>query len=198
MILRRQISRASGGRHPPLPFGRDGDRGWSDLPHVDPREEIARAGRLLLLGNALLLRCRTGSWCWHAGRWSAHIGDRSAEIPGKRRPQLGNGFRQTRIVAWQIGEAIRGHPVAHVVELGNCGLMLRTECQEQSAANAKRNDCAKAKEDLAGEPRHWRSAGPQAHFLRRPIPVRWLWWSGHGVVGHDCGLPSVRTMRTFC
>ena len=198
VILRHQITRAGGRWRGRLASGRDRDGRRSHLPDVGCREEIAGARRLLLLGNALLLRRWTGRRCRHAGRRSAGIGDRPAEIAGKRRPQLGCGFRQAGVVARQIGEAIRGHPVARVVQLGPGGLVLRPESQEQGAADSDGRNRAKAEEDLAGEPRHRRSAGPQPHFLRRPIAVgrpRRLFMRGFG---HDCGLPSVRTIRTFC
>ena len=89
---------------------------------------MAGARCLLLLSDALLLWIR--AWRCHAGRWRAGIGDRFAKIAGKRRSQLGSGFRQARVVARQIGEAIRGHSIAGIVELGSGGLMLRAQSQE--------------------------------------------------------------------
>ena len=157
---------------------------------------MAGARRLLLLGDALLLWILAGRR--HAGRWRAGIDDRPAEIAGKRRAELGSGFRQARIVARQIGEAIRGHAIAGVVEFGPGGLVLRPKSEEQRAADADGRNRAKAEEHLAGEPRDRRAAGPQPHLLRRPIAVgRSRRLVMRGVV-HDCGLPSVRTIRTFC
>ena len=157
---------------------------------------MAGARCLLFLSDALLLWILAG--CWHAGRWRAGIGDRFAEIAGKRRAELGNVFRQPCVVARQIGEAIRGHPVARVVKFRSGGLALRSESQEQRAADPNGRSRAETDQDLAGEPRDGCPAGSQPHFLWRPTAVRRprrLFMRG---VAHDCGLPSVRTMRTFC
>ena len=174
MILRHQITRA-GGRRGRLASGRAGDDRRGDLPDVGRREEIAGARRLLLLGNALLLRRRTGRRRRHAGRRSARIGDRPAEIAGKRRPQLGCGFRQAGIVARQIGEAIRGHPVAGVVEFGPGGLVLRPESEEQARrrfrwprpCQGRGGPCGRAASQAPG----WTAAAfPAAADHRREAP----------------------------
>ena len=158
---------------------------------------MAGARRLQLLGYALLLRTRPRLRRRHAGSRRARVDDRPAEIAGQRRAELRNGARKTRIVARQVGEAIRCRSIVGVVEFGAGGLMLGLQGEEQRAADPNGRDGAEAEEDFAGEPRHGRPAGAQPHFLRRPIASRRprrLFMRG---VGHDCGLPSVRTMRTF-
>ena len=160
---------------------------------------MAGARRLLLLRNALLLGIGPAAGCRHAGRWRAGVDDRPAEIAGQRRAELRRGARQTRIVARQVGEAVRGRAIAGVVEFGAGGLLLRLQGEEQRAADADRRDGAKAEQHLAREPRHRRpariaAASPAAADRRSDRPRR-LFVRG---VGHDCGLPSVRTMRTFC
>ena len=75
--------------------------------------------------------------------------------------------------------------------------MLRLQGEEQRAADADGRDGAKTEEHLARKPRHGRPAGSQPHLLRRPVASRGPRRLVMRGVGHDCGLPSVRTMRTF-
>ena len=73
--------------------------------------------------------------------------------------------------------------------------MLRLQREEKGAADAKRGGCAKAEQHLARQARDGRPADTQPHLLRRAgRPALFL----PGSVGHDCGLPSVRTTRTVC
>ncbi len=74
---------------------------------------------------------------------------------------------------------------------------MRLQGEEQRAADPDRGDDAEAQQHLARKPRHARPLRPQPHLLcdpRAAVPTRSLVLR---CVGHDCGLPSVRTMRTF-
>ena len=157
---------------------------------------MASARRLLFLSDTLLLRIRSGSR--HAGCRRSGVGDRPSEIAGKRRSELGSVSRKTRIVARQVGETIRRHAIAGVVELRPRRLGLRPQGQKQGATNSKRRNRAKPEKDFAGEPRHGPPAGPQLHFLRRSVAGWELARPAIWGIGHDRGLPSVRTIRTFC
>jgi hypothetical protein len=153
---------------------------------------MAGEGRLLLLGDALLL--------WIGGdrrRGRAGVEDRPAEIAGQGRSELGNAALQPGIVVRQIGEAVRRVAVIGVVEFRTACPQMRLQREEQRAADADRGDSAKTDERSARKSGHRGPAGSQPHLLRRPITTRWrrrLFMRG---VCHDCGLPSVRTMRTF-
>ena len=74
--------------------------------------------------------------------------------------------------------------------------MLRLQREEQGAADADRRGRAEAEEHLAREPRDGRPARAQPHLLRRPDRLRRSAVVFVRGIGHDCGLPSVRTMRT--
>ena len=84
-----------------------------------------------------------------------------------------------------------------VVEFGAGGLMLRLQGEEQRAADAERRGRAEAEEHLAGQAGDRRPAGSKPHLLGWTTAYRSAPPSS-GFVRHDCGLPSVRTMRTSC
>ena len=163
-----------------------------DLTDIGRGEEMAGERGLLLLGDALLFRIGGDR-----RRGRVRLEDRPAEIAGQGRSELGNVALQPGIVVRQIGEAIRRHAVVGVVELRADCPQMRLQSEEQRAADADGRDGAKTDEHAARKPRDGRPAGSQPHFLRRPVASQGPAASSCGRVCHDCGLPSVRTMRTF-
>ena len=157
------------------------------LLEIRRREQPARARRLLLLRDALLLGVGPGR---HARRGSAGIGDRPAEIAGQRRAELGNAARKPGVVARQIGEAVGRRTVAGVVELGAGRRPMRREREESAAATPAAATTPRPSKTL----RESRVTGGRFCRSRIGLERRRARFRGFG---HDCGLPSVRTMRTF-
>ena len=170
------------------------NNGGNALPGVGRCEQMAGARGLLLLGNALLLRAGSRSGLGHPRRGRACIHHGSPQIARQRRPELRRVVRQAGVVARQIGQPVRRRPVAGVVEFGPAGLMLWPKREEQRPADADGSHRAQAQQHLARKPCDRRAARAEAHLDRRPpVAARIV-----GAVRHDCGLPSVRTIRTFC
>ena len=162
------------------------------LTEAGRREEAARERRLLFLGGPLLFR--VGRRHRHPRRWRAGVQDRRAEVAGKRRAQLRNAARQVAVVARQAREPVGRRSVVGVVKLGARRLPLRLQGEEQGGADPGRGDGAEACQHPAGKAHHRGSPRTQAHVLGWASGLR---GSFGRRVGHDCGLPSVRTMRTF-
>jgi hypothetical protein len=146
---------------------------------------MAGERRLLLLCKTFLLRIS-------GRRRSPGVEDRPAEISRQRRPKLRRCLWQAAIILWEIGESVRRVAIVGVVQFGACSVGLRLQREEQRAADAEGRSRPKAEQNFAGQTGDGRAVRPQSHLLRRTTPVFM------GRIGHRCGLPSVRTMRTIC
>ena len=156
--------------------------GREHLPVVRFNEELALDCGLPLLRERIGRdrRCRRPS-----------VDDRLAEIARERRAELRHLPRQPGVVARQAREALGGRRAAEVVEFRAGRPAMRFECEEEGGGYTGGRNDPEPEQHFAGQPRHRRAARPQAHLcLDMPAPSSW--------VGHDCGLPSVRTTRTTC
>ena len=119
---------------------------------------------------------------------------RASKIPRQRRTERRNTRRHPRVVARQLGELIGRGLVLGIVELGPGLLAVATaverpdDCREYGS----NGEAGEADEDLAGEPRDRRPFWTQAQVGCD------LMLGFRAFVVHHRGLPSVRTMRTFC
>ncbi len=194
MILRDEIARTgrrcgSGRRSLRRRLQRRGDDG----PSVRGREEPAGQRRFLLLRQRV---------SWVA---SAMVGRRRARASGSagrdRREEEGRASERRAASrnspCGRLGETVRRVPVVGAVEFRAYRLALRLQARETAPRRSRAGDCAKADEHLARETRHRRPAGAQAHFARRPSARYRAARRSDWRVGHCCGLPSVRTIRTI-
>ena len=124
------------------------------------------------------------------------VEDGAAEIARQRRPELRNVLWQTCIVFRQRGKTVWRCLVVGVEEF-LATLLAALACAEgpdQRAQNREAGDPCEAGQHFARQAHHLWAVGPEAK-------------AGRGLVGSSrsvClvvahrGLPSVRTMRTFC
>src|SRR5260370_617790 len=95
-----------------------------------------------------------------------------------------------------IGKAVRRRAIVGVVEFRACDLPAGLQSEKQRAGDCDGRYETKSNKNLAGEPHDRRPIRPKAHFQ----PLRVSRKSLRRVtrdIGHECGLPSVRTIRTF-
>jgi len=118
---------------------------------VAGREEVTGAGRVAFLDQTLYLRIGGRRQRWHAGRGNTGIEERSAEIAGQRRTELGHGAREAAIIAWQICKTARGGAISSVQKLrtARCGT-IRLQRHEQRPADSGGRDETKAKQHFSG------------------------------------------------
>jgi integrase len=91
----------------------------------------------------------------------------------------------------QAGKALGRRGAAEVVEFrAGCSAM-RLQCEKQRGCDAGSGNDAEPDQHLARQPRDRGAARAQPHL---PLGAAGLW----SRVAHDCGLPSVRAIRTIC
>ena len=147
------------------------------------------------------IRCCSGSGVPPASacrRRRAGVDDRPAEIAGQRRAELRRVPRQAGVVSRQVGEPVRRRAIVGVVEFGAGGLAIaaarrRTARRRSRPRRRAPRPISTLRESRVTRGRSGRSriscGDPRAAVRTRSLVLR--------CVGHDCGLPSVRTMRTF-
>ncbi len=166
------------------------------LAHIGRGEQMTGAGGLLLLRKMLSLR-RCSVRHPHARCRGACIHDRPAEVTGQRWAQPWNGVRQVRIIARQTGKAFGHCSIVGVVKFRTRRLGMRPQRDEERASDTGARHQPQAQQHFARNTHYRRTCGPQAHFAGMRA-IRVLITVAGRIVAHDCGLPSLRTMRTIC
>ena len=124
------------------------------------------------------------------------VEDGAAEIARKRRAKLRDTRWETRIVLRQRRKTVWRCLVVRVEEFlaALLAALAGVERPDERAQDREAGDACEAGQHFARQAHHLWALGPEAKAGRGLVPVVTLL---RLVVAHR-GLPSVRTMRTFC
>ena len=131
---------------------------------------------------------------WIHALWSTLLEIGTPEISRQRRTERRHARRQTAIVARQLGKLVGRGVVLGIVKFRSRLLLAAAaiERPDDGAEHGNDGDAGKPDEYFAGKSCHRRAlrveaeiGGEFAHGFR-------------GIAAHHLGLPSVRTIRTFC